>query len=46
MNLKIKIIDNFLEEDVFIGIQNIVMGDYLHGTLIVFKMNVFRFLRI
>ena len=28
MNLKIKIIDNFLEEDVFIGIQNIVMGDY------------------
>ena len=27
MNLKIKIIDNFLEEDVFIVIQNFVMGD-------------------
>ena len=28
MNLKIKIIDNFLEDNVFTRIQNIVMGDY------------------
>ena len=27
MNSKIKIIDNFLEENTFIGIQNFVMGD-------------------
>ena len=28
MNSKIKIIDNFLEDNVFTRIQNIVMGDY------------------
>ena len=28
MNSKIKIIDNFLEDNVFTGIQNFVMGDY------------------